>query len=97
MADLDVNTSEMSALENKLESAIESLHENLGNLYTSVNELNATWEGPNHDEFVENFENRYLNMTELEKSLKSYLKALKKAKKTYTQCEEDVSQIVRNQ
>lgn len=97
MADLEVSTDEMSALENKLEAAIENLHENLGNLQTSVNELNATWKGPNHDAFTENFENRYLNMTELEKSLKSYLKALKKARKSYTKCEEDVFQIVRNQ
>lgn len=97
MADLEVDITEMSALEKKLESAIETLHENLGNLYTSVNELNGTWEGPNHDTFVENFENRYLNMEELEKGLKSYLKALKKARKSYTQCEEDVLQIVRSQ
>lgn len=97
MADLDVDITEMSALEKKLESAIETLHENLGSLHASVDELNGTWESPNHDSFVESFENRYLNMEELEKSLNSYLKALKKARKSYTQCEEDVFRIVRNQ
>lgn len=97
MADIEVDTSEISALEKKIESAVEGLDENLGNMYRSVSELNDTWEGPNHDEFVENFENRYLNMKELEKSLKSYLKALRKARKTYAKCESEVFQIVRNQ
>lgn len=97
MADLATDISEMSTLENRLEAETENLHEMLEDLHTSVNELHATWAGPNHDEFVETFENRYLNMTELEKSLKSYLKALGKAKKSYSRCEDEVFQIVRNQ
>lgn len=97
MADVEVDVSLISSMEKRFEEEIEQLQEDLSSLYTSVEELNQTWEGPNHEEFVKNFENRYLDMTELDRSLKSYLKALKKAQKTYTDCESEVFRIVRNQ
>lgn len=97
MADMEVNLSSIAGMEKTLAEAIETLEENLSNMYGSVSELNKTWDGPNHDAFVEEFENRHLDMRELNKSLRSYLRALKKAQKTYAECEETVFQIVKRQ
>lgn len=97
MADIEVNISSIASLEKRFEALMELLQEDLGSMYSSLQELNQTWEGPKHDVFVETFENRYCDMEQLQKSLKSYQQALKKAKKTYKNCEEEVYQIVRKQ
>lgn len=95
MADLEVNTSSISSMQTTLEEAVESLESTLKAMYASVNDLNATWEGPNHDEFVRDFQNRYEQMQKLNQAFKSYSNSVKQANKIYRKCEDEVWQIVR--
>lgn len=94
MADLEVNISSINGMQKQFGEAIETLESSLEAMYAGVTELNKTWEGPNHTEFVENFQNRYESLCELNKELKSYKKAVKQAGNIYNQCEESVYQMV---
>lgn len=95
MPDIEVNTSSISGMQKQFGESIEALESSLETMYAGVAELNKTWDGPNHTEFTENFQERYEQMLELNKALKSYKKAVKQAGKTYEQCEETVYQMIR--
>ena len=76
---------------------MEGLNTVLREMYGRYKELNGTCDGPNHEEFTEKFERNHENMEELNRSLETYVKALKKAESLYGKCEEEVWQIVRAQ
>lgn len=94
MADLAVNLDSMTGTIRSISEAVNTLEDHLKLMQESVSELNQTWEGPNHDEFVEKFGERYEMMVQLNKMLRKYLSSMKKAKKTYTSCEETVNNLV---
>lgn len=97
MADLEVNVTSLKSTCGSVKESVERLEKMLSEMYASVKELNSTWEGPNHEEFTEKFERNHENMEELNRSLETYVKALKKAESLYGNCEEEVWQIVRAQ
>lgn len=97
MADIEINTESLASTVQKLEAQTELLENALKNMYQGIEELNQTWEGPNHDEFEADFSGKHADMKELNKMLKSYVRALKKAEKTYESCEDDVYSVVRAQ
>lgn len=97
MADLEVNIPSLKSTRGSVKDSVESLDKMLREMYESVRELNSTWEGPNHEEFTEKFERNHENMEELNRSLETYVKTLKKAESLYGKCEEEVWQIVRAQ
>lgn len=97
MADLEVSVTSLKSMQKTVSTSVSELERLLQEMYTSVKILNNTWEGPNHKEFIEKFEANYENMANLNRSLKAYAKALKKAGSLYEKCEEEVWQIVRGQ
>lgn len=97
MADLEVDIGSMKSLHSSVKDSVDDLEKQLQSMYQSVEELSATWEGPNHDVFTENFVKNVENMKELNKSLQAYAKALNKVRTLYGKCEEEVWQIVRAQ
>ncbi len=97
MADIEVNSTSISQMEKSIREELENLKGIMKNLYAGVEELNQTWEGPNHQDFEKAFVEQYTDMSQLENMLEHYADSLKKAAKTYGKCEKEVAQIVRNQ
>lgn len=95
MADLEVNVQSIKSMRSSLQELVDQLDGMLDDMYQSVEELHQTWDGPNHIEFTSRFENRHANMKDMDKSLSSFVKAIKKAQSLYGQCEEEVWNIVR--
>lgn len=97
MADIEVNSASISQMEKNVRTGLEHLTASMKNVRIGMEELNKTWEGPNHEEFEKAFLENYADMTKLEKMLEHYADSLKKAAKTYRECEKEVAQIVRRQ
>ena len=94
MADLAVDTDAINSMVKRMSDSSEVLESSLSMMYESVRELNRTWEGPNHTAFVETFEQRYQVMEKLNQSMKKYVASVKKARKAYADCEEEVNSLV---
>lgn len=96
MKDIEVNISSISNMQKQIGEAVKTLDSSLKTMYEGVAELNRTWEGPNHTDFVTLFEQRYEEMKKLGKTLESYQKVVKEAGKTYDKCEQEVYQLVQS-
>ena len=94
MADISVDTNSINGMTQNINDAVSRLEQTLKQMHESVNELNATWSGPNHDTFISNFEVRYGEMKQVNEMLKKYLESVKKAKKEYVSFESQVEDIV---
>lgn len=89
MKQIVVNTESMRAAHKACKSHVETLKAALTEMQTSVEALNATWEGPNHDEFEATFKARYAAMEQLVVSIDEYLKAFNSASNSYETCESE--------
>lgn len=94
MADISVDTNSINGMTQNINDAVSHLEQTLKQMHESVNELNATWSGSNHDTFASNFEARYGEMKQVNKMLKKYLESVKKAKKEYVSFESQIEDIV---
>ena len=94
MADISVDTNSINGMTQNINDAVSRLEQTLKQMHEGVNELNATWSGPNHDTFISNFEARYGEVKQVNEMLKKYLESVKKAKKEYVSFESQVEDIV---
>lgn len=94
MEDIKVIIDSMSSMIKKVGDSVDDLDQLLKSMYESVTGLNKTWEGPNHTEFIETFENHYEDMEKMNKSMKAYHKSLKEAEKLYEKCLDEIDSIV---
>lgn len=81
MADIEVNSTSISQMEKSIREELENLKGIMKNLYAGVEELNQTWEGPNHQDFEKAFVEQYTDMSQLENMLEHYADSLKKSSK----------------
>lgn len=79
----------MRAAHKTCKSQVETLRSALGEMRASVDALNATWEGGNHDDFEEIFKARYAVMEKLVVSIDEYLKWFGSASDSYEVCESE--------
>lgn len=63
-------------------------------MYTGIEDLNAVWEGPRHDDFVQLYAQGHESMLNLNKALEAYLDSLEKARRLYDDCESQVGAII---
>lgn len=89
MRKIVVNTESMRAAYKTCKSQVETLRTALGEMRTSVEALNATWEGGNHDDFERTFKVRYAAMEMLVVSIEEYLKSFGSATDSYEACESE--------
>ena len=87
MKQIVVNTESMRATHKTCMSQVETLRTALKEMQASVDSLNATWEGGNHDDFEETFKARYAAMEGLVVSIDEYLKVFDSAIDSYEACE----------
>ena len=94
MADISVDTNSINGMTQNINDAVSRLEQTLKQMHESVNELNATWSGPNHDTFISNFEARYGEIKQVNEMLKKYRESVKKAKKASVSFESQIEDIV---
>ncbi len=89
MKQIVVNTDSMRAAHKTCKAQVETLRTALGEMQASVEALNDTWEGGNHDDFDAAFKTRYAAMEKLVVSIDEYLKAFNTASDSYEACESE--------
>lgn len=95
MAKMEVDTDAINTLNRSMNSETENIVRLAQQMNQSIEALNSTWEGPNHDEFVAKFRDQYTELEEISRLLQKYCESLSKAHKLYCQCEDDVSRYCR--
>ena len=80
---------------------ISTINENINNIQDSVNKiraegasLNAMWDGPSHEMFIQNFEGSLAAVETLLKDIKGYSSALDTARLKYQNCIERVDAFI---
>lgn len=93
--DIEVNTEEISSIVSSAQEFYDvMLRANLTQMTMEIEALNATWEGPNHTAFVDDYETRKDNLETFHGVLTAYLDACSKAVAEYNDCESDVAQWI---
>ena len=94
MKQVKVNTDSIRHCHREASSRLENLRSVLGSMHKSVDELNETWEGANHNQFVEEFENLYGNMEQVCNTLDSYLTSVNESAQLYETCDSEIASLV---
>ena len=89
MKQIVVNTESMRSACKTCRAQVETLGMALKEMHASVDALNGTWEGGNHDDFEETFKARYVAMERLVVSIDQYLRSLDSASDSYEACESE--------
>ena len=92
--DIKVNTSEMESVVSKLEEDVTNLNDAINKMKKGVEDLNQTWEGNNHDEFVKKFDGRYEDIEKFTKSLEKYTNILRLVKESYAKVDSDINAMI---
>ncbi len=94
MAAMKVDTDQIGSMHSKVLEQMEFLERALADMETSIGDLNATWEGPNHDRFIATFDGYLADMKKLNASLVEYADRVKAAEGLYNRCEDEVGQAI---
>ena len=92
--DIAVEFGEMNSTISKLENDIKDLETSIKKMKESITELNKTWDGQNHADFVSKFDMRCEDIEKFTKTLKNYKNALSLIKKQYESVENQVSSLI---
>ena len=93
--DIDVSTEGISSTRSSAYDTFdEALRANLSQMTISIEALNATWEGPNHQNFVSTYEEHKDDLDAFHDALSAYLRAWSEAFREYNNCESDVAQHI---
>ena len=95
MADLlEIDVSALSRDAQELLGLIASGQTKLDAIKESIDALSGTWSGPAHDTFYEQLTRDQALMEDVLSSLRAYQEHMSYAVKEYTQCEQDVHDMV---
>lgn len=92
--DVKVNFGEMESRIQKLENDVIKLEKSIKNMKKNSDDLNLTWKGPNHTNFVNKFNVRYGDMEKFTKTLTNYAKILKLVKNQYLKVDDEVRSLI---
>lgn len=84
---ISIDTESIKTLRNEFDTEINTMSASMLKINESVDQLHATWEGPNHDAYVANFQIGYEKMNEMKTALMKFIDILDAAEKKYSQCE----------
>lgn len=91
---IQVNTDSIARAKKVAAESLDALRESLVSMRASVDELNATWEGPNHDKFVRQFSEDYAEMERFCNTLGLFIEQYGESGHTYAVCDQDVAGLV---
>lgn len=94
MARLKVDTDSMQSLAKSMTEWIAETAQTLTQMRELVASLDATWEGGNHDTFVESFEKRIENVRAQRLTIEKFAESLEAASKLYMELETEVAEEV---
>lgn len=86
-----INISKLSGDLAEMTRMAKQAKSNLDNLKTSIQALNATWDGPSHNALTTQFDSDASTMEESLEALDKFLDSVKYARDEYTACENGVS------
>lgn len=93
--DIEVSTEGMSGIRSSAYDTFDDvLRASLTSMTLSVEALNATWEGPNHQGFVEAYKVRKDDLDAFHDALGAFLRAWSEAYREYNTCESDVASMI---
>ncbi len=78
----------------KFKDSVRLLNATSKKLFTELESLNASWNGPAHDSYVDNLKEDQDLMESVFKALTTISDGLEHAKKTYNTCEEQVREEI---
>ena len=95
MADiLEIDVSALSSDADTLTQLLSQGTSECEALRESIDALKATWSGPAHDVFYEQVNNDLMLLEQVLSALQTYKEHMSYAVKEYTQCEQDVREMV---
>jgi len=94
MADMAVDTVRMRQGISQAEEKLEAVNNALRSLGNCFEELNDSWTGTNHDEFVQSYVEEHERMEALDSSVREFLATLENAALEYEKCSDDMEDIV---
>lgn len=94
--DVQVATGDLSRIHHASVSEFrDTLASQLSDMTLAIEELNATWQGPNHESFVAEYAKRKEGLDAFHGMLAAFLEAWDEASRTYEQCEDAVAGYVK--
>ncbi len=91
MKRIKVNTDSIGNARKVSENELQVLAKAVSDMNKSVEELNATWKGGNHDKFAKDYANRLRLIKKAQEQLDSYVKSIATVNERYGHCESDVA------
>lgn len=90
----EVDTDLLSTAVNKLNTTLQEISINREEMYSAVEELEATWRGPAHDEYRAQFQTDSEEMTALTREIQEVIDRIGEARKGYANCEAGVGDLI---
>lgn len=94
MAKLRVDTDSMQRLETSMKQWIADTAETMKQMRDLVETLDASWEGDNHDTFVETFQARKTSVKAQALTIEAFADSLSQASRLYMELESEVADAV---
>lgn len=91
---IEVTISSLNSDIDTLTSTLNSLKSHSDRMQERILELGAMWEGPAHESFNAQFQNDYMALQTLYKTLEELIQCMEYAKFEYQKCEDSVSSAI---
>lgn len=95
MTDVMVDSERMRRTTMRARDKLAEVQRAAGALKAHIDELNGTWTGGNHDEFVEDFNRSYEAMRALQQGVERYLEGIEAAAEEYDRADADLLGMAR--
>ena len=93
---IETDTSAMARDIEQLEERLRQLESHMKKMFTSVQELDAMWDGPSNEEFNRQFQQDYRMCEEMCGILRELIGSLRHARTEYEKCEQNVDGMIRS-
>ncbi|MCQ2509345.1 MAG: WXG100 family type VII secretion target [Lachnospiraceae bacterium] len=90
----EVYTDQVARLASSMESELAQVDELRQNMFRSMEDLDAMWEGSSHDAFAAQYFKDEQTVQELCNTITKLIEHIKEARKQYEQCEQSVKDMV---
>ncbi len=92
--EIDINTESLSKDIESLQITLNSVKEEMRDVFTKIQELDMMWDGPANQEFMKQFGADSTFMTELCSTIQALLECMEYARKQYDSCDDAVRSMI---
>lgn len=90
----EVYTDQVARLSSSMESELRQVEQLRQNMFRSMEDLDAMWDGSSHDAFVAQYFEDEQSVQELCNTITKLIEHMKEARRQYEQCEQSVKDMV---